>query len=164
MDEFQRRALDIAQTSTYLTYLARQGKVISAIEYFAYNLEFDGIVNTAPSVTGNIQIQADSDFVCVYLSGAQTLVSAGATSAGALNVQTGLIQLTDTGTGKQLFNTPVFGGLVLGQGGFPFLLPAPRTFAAQTAIKVDWTDLTGTASPSSTNFYFLMHGARVYYN
>ena len=154
MDDFQRRALDIAQTSTYLTYLAKQGKTISAIEYFAYNLNFTGIGASA-TVNNNIQIQADSDFVCVYLAGSQQLPS------GVTNVQTGLIQLTDTGSGKTLFNIPAFGGLVLGQGGYPFLLPAPRTFAAQTAVSVAWTDLTAVANSS---FYFLMHGARIYYS
>jgi hypothetical protein len=162
MDDFQRRALDIAQTSTYLTYLARQGKVINAIEYFSYNLEFDAIPALG-SVTGNIQIQSDSDFVCVYMSGAQQLVGPSLDNAGVTQTPAGLLQLTDTGTGKTMFNQPVFGGLVLGQGGFPYLLPAPRTFAAQTAIKVDWTDLFN-ATAQTTNFYFVLQGARVYYN
>jgi hypothetical protein len=153
MDDFQRRALDIAQTSTYLTYAARQGQTISAIEYFVYNLNLTAIPASG-TVAGTIQIQADSDFVCTYFAGAQIVPGTGVT-----NVPTGLIQLTDTGTGKTLFNIPAFGGLVLGLGGYPFLLPAPRTFAAQTSVGVTWQDLTAV---DQTSLYFAMAGARIY--
>ena len=69
------------------------------------------------------------------------------------------IQITDTGTGKTFFNQPTFMGLVTGQTGYPFLLPAPRLIAPNTNIQYNVTNLASAAR----NFYLTMIGARLYY-
>lgn len=154
MDDFQRRALDIADTSSYLALYARSGQSILGIDYFGYNCEID---NLAAGASGQalVQIQSDSDFVLTYLS-ANGLVTATGATLGFLNATT---QITDTGTGKTFFNQPALMGLVFGLSGYPFLLPAPRLIAPNTNIKFDITNLTATAN----TYYISMLGARIYY-
>jgi hypothetical protein len=101
------------------------------------------------------QIQSDSDFVCTYLSGA----CINPATAAIDPVPTGLIQITDTGSGKTFFNQPTFMGLVLGQGGYPFLLPAPRLIAPNTNIQYNVTNLAAAAR----NIHITMLGARIFY-
>jgi hypothetical protein len=154
MNDFERRALDIAQSSTYLTLYARQGQQVLGIEYFGYSVEMDNIAAGA-AATSIFQVQSDSDFVCTYLSG----VCVNPASAAIDPVPTGLIQITDTGSGKTFFNQPTFLGLVLGQGGYPFLLPAPRLIAPNTNIQYNVTNL----QTAPRNIYITMLGARIFY-
>lgn len=154
MNDFERRALDIAQSSTYLTLYARQGQQIVGIEYFGYAVEIDNVAQNA-AASGIFQVQSDSDFVCTYLSG----ISYNPTTGGVDPVPIGLIQITDTGSGKTFFNQPAFMGLVFGQGGYPFLLPAPRLIAPNTNIQYNVTNLNTAAR----NFHIIMLGARIFY-
>lgn len=154
MNDFERRALDIAQSSTYLTLYARQGQQIVGIEYFGYSVEIDNVA-AGGAATSIFQVQSDSDFVCTYLSGAA--VNPG--NAFIDPVPVGLIQITDTGSGKTFFNQPTFMGLVLGQGGYPFLLPAPRLIAPNTNIQYNVTNLQQTPR----NIFITMLGARIFY-
>ena len=154
MNDFERRALDIAQSSTYLTLYARQGQQIIGIEYFGYAVEMDNIAQGG-AASSIFQVQSDSDFVCTYLSG----VAVNPAVATVDPVPLGLIQITDTGSGKTFFNQPTFMGLVLGQGGYPFLLPAPRLIAPNTNIQYNVTNLAN----GPRNLHIIMLGARIYY-
>jgi hypothetical protein len=156
MNDFQRRALDIAQSSTYLTLYARQGQEIQGIEEFGYSVEIDNVAGLAVA-TGTFQVLSDSDFVCTYLTGAAVAPGNGIVDA----VPQALLQITDTGSGKTFFNQPSFMGLVVGQGGFPFLLAAPRLIAPNTNIQYQVTNLLN-ATPRS--YYLTMIGARIYYS
>lgn len=155
MNDFERRSLDIAQSSTYLTLYARQGQQIVGMEYFGYSVEIDNLAASGGQGTGIFQVQSDSDFVCTYLSG----VAFSAANNQVDPFPLGLIQITDTGSGKTFFNQPAFMGLVLGQGGYPFLLPAPRLIAPNTNIQYSVTNLAN----GIRNIYITMLGARIYY-
>jgi multisubunit Na+/H+ antiporter MnhC subunit len=159
MNIFEARALDIAQSSTYLTLYARQGQTIQAIEYFAYSVEIDNVAAGATS-QGTFQVLSDSDFVCTYLSGMALYPTAGTVDP----VPQALLQITDTGSGKTFFNQASFMGLVVGQGGYPFLLPAPRLLAPNTNIQYTVTNLLAAGAANVRNYYITMEGARIFYS
>lgn len=154
MDDFQRRALDIAQSSTYLKEFAREGKDILGIDYFVYNTTFLSLL-TGVTQTNLVQIQSDSDFVLTYLS-ASMLTTA---TQVAQTFMSATVQIQDTGTGKNFFNQVSLAGLIFGTGGYPFLLPSPRVIAPNTNVKFDVTNLLAT----TCDMYISMQGARIYY-
>lgn len=154
MNEFERRALDIAQYSAYLAAYARDSKKIVNIEYFTYNVN-TGALAAGAGTQSIIQIQSDSDFVMQYMSGVAAV--AGGSVDALPNVT---VQITDTGSGKTLFSNPTILGLVMGAGGFPFLMPAPRVFAPNTNVKFDLVNQSGTNYGSVS---LSMIGARIYY-
>jgi hypothetical protein len=156
MNDFERRALDIAQSSTYLTVYARQGQTITGIEYFGYSAEIDALAAGATNTT-TFQVLSDSDFVCTYLTGSAVNPANGQVDA----VPQALLQITDTGSGKTFFNQPSFMGLVTGQGGYPFLLPAPRLIAPNTNIQYQVQNIL---TAGTRTYYLTMLGARIYYN
>lgn len=153
MNEFQRRALDIAENSAYLAQYARKNAKVIGIEYYAYTTTIAAAVqNVARQAL--IQIQSDSDFVLTYMSATSFNTATGATVP--IN---GTCQITDTGSGKTFFSAPTPFSLVFGQGGFPFLLPAPRVFSPNTNVKFDATNLGAT----TVDLYLSLFGARIYY-
>lgn len=155
MNEFERRALDIAQNSSYLAAYARKGRDIIDVEYFTYVAETTSIAANGGTLQSTIQIQSDSDFVMSYMSA--NAISAAGVITSTPNIT---VQITDTGSGKTLFSAPAQLSLAFGSQGFPYLLPAPRVFAPNTNVKFDFTNRD--AATAYTINYFLS-GARIYY-
>lgn len=152
MNDYQRRALDIVGGSTYLLSYIRQNQQVQAMDYFVYSTEFDTVpINT--TVTQNIQIQADSDFVVTQMGSTET------GGGNVLPISSALLQVTDNGSGRTFYNQPSFMGLVTGFAGTPFLLSAPRLIPAQAVLKCD---LTAVANNDDT-YYLAFMGARIYY-
>jgi hypothetical protein len=152
MNDFERRFLDVIQTSEFIQTVARPDAKIVATAFFAYNVTIENVV-AAGTGQGVIQIEADSDFVLTYMS-AQT-VSAGAIVASPLQ----RVQVTDTGTGKTFSNVATLQNLWFGNTGFPFLLPGPRVIVPNTNLLVSVENFS--AVTYSTDFSFL--GMRIYY-
>jgi hypothetical protein len=159
MNDFERRYLDILKQTDYISAVARPGREIVNIDYFAYNTRIGTdavpIANGAVG-QGIIEFQADSDFVLTYMSGA-TQGAAGA--ALTFNAQVP-VQITDQGSGKTFFNTPTIMALAFGGGGFPFLLPSPRVFNPNTSALVAITNNTGG---NLAGIYVTFHGSRIFY-
>lgn len=158
MNDFQRRFLDLLQTSSYVATAARQGQKIVNIDFFSYNKR----LGTAAATIANgaaaqdfIQIQADSDFVLTQISG--DVVNAGGNTVANPNVT---LQLTDTGSGKTFYSEPTLFGLVTGRSGFPYLMPAPRVINPNTNVKIDVVNNTGGAL---NGVFLALQGARIYY-
>jgi hypothetical protein len=159
MNDFQRRYLDILQRTDYISSVARPGREIVNIDYFAYNLRIgtDAVPIAAAAIgQGQVDIQADSDFVLTYMSGATQNAIGGAL---IFNSQTP-IQITDQGSGKTFFNTPTIMALAFGGGGFPFLLPSPRVLNPNTSLLCAVTNNTGA---NLFGIYLTFHGSRIFY-
>ncbi len=159
MNDFERRYLDILQRTDYISSIARPGKQIVNIDYFVYDIRIgtDAVpIPNGASGQGNVEIQSDSDFVMTYMSGGiQNAVN------GALSFNfAALLQLQDTVSGKTYFNTPTLMALVMGAGGFPFLLPAPRVLNPNTNLPSTVTNISGG---NSFGAYLAFHGARIFY-
>ena len=104
-------------------------------DFFVYAVEFENLT-AGSTAEGNIQIQADSDFI--WKLGAYF----------ALNVTGGLdptldtypvppvsVQITDSGSGRNLFNTALPINQVFGSGSLPFVLPTERIFRARSNVQ-----------------------------
>lgn len=104
-------------------------------DWFIYDLD---VANLAAGATfnGNIQIQADSDFKLTKLTQFTDPNTGAAQTQSGLEVPLCNIQIVDTGSGRQLFSSPVAIGCVFGIGTLPFILPVPRIFKARSNIAI----------------------------
>jgi hypothetical protein len=162
--DFETRALQIAAASPYLAGALRPGRAIADMQYYAYNLRI-GTVAAPLTVdvpfTGDIQTQADSDFVATFLSGCIQEVENGAM---AYNDNVAL-QIQDLWTGKLWFNVPTSLSLVTGAGGFPFVLTSPRLIPPNSALRFTAInrDAIVNAAAGPVGLFLAVHGTRVFY-
>lgn len=164
LSDFQAKYLDILVNSPYISGVAKPGRKIADVQYYAYNgrIGSDAVPLAAnvPQIS-TFDTQADSDFVVSYISAAIQEVADGPMIYNA-NVA---IQIQDLSTGKQFFNVPTALALVTGAGGFPFVLPAPRVFNPNTSIAVTGINrdpLLNTAA-GPVGLFYAFHGARIFY-
>ena len=120
-------------------------------EFFSYGTTFLALANGA-ALTQSIQIQADSDFEL------QKLTCFDGTPNGQGGHPLATIQLIDTGTGRQLFNTPQLIPTVFGTGELPFILPVTRLFTANSVLQVQVSNLSG----AQMDLYLSFLGAKIY--
>lgn len=103
-------------------------------KFAAYAANF-GSLAAGAAAEQTIQILADSHFELQKLSFFADIAGAVQTeSTRVLPLVT--IQITDTGTGEQLFSIPVPIPAIMGDGRIPFILPTTRLFDPSAAIIV----------------------------
>jgi hypothetical protein len=163
-NEFQARYLALLTSSPYIASVAKPGRAIVDVQYYAYN----GRVGTdavplALNVpqTSTFDTQSDSDFVLTFFSACVQETAAGAM---IYNANTAL-QIQDLSTGKLFFNVPTALGLISGAGGFPFVFPSPRVLNPNTSIAVTATNrdtlVNGGLGP--VGLFYAFHGTRIFY-
>lgn len=112
----------------------QQAKYISK-DFFAYEVDFSSIA-AAGVGTGNIQIQADSDFrleKTVYFA---AIAAAGQTDATrVIPLMTALI--IDTSSGRQLSSAAVPISSLFGVAQDPFIWETPHIFQARSTLTVN---------------------------
>ncbi len=114
---------------------APNGVRAQTVESFTiYELDFAAL---APNITANgaIQIQADSAFRWTKATYAANLAAA-AYVANTRPIPNVSILITDTGSGRQLFNAPVPIPNVFGLGELPFILPRDYIFEPRSSMTV----------------------------
>lgn len=130
-------------------YAKQRARQVELVPFF-YSTSFQNSVIAASGVVAqNIQVQADSHFVCRYIN---TL----AYTNPALTVLTTstplLINFFDTGSGRTLQDQPqpiqnLSGGVVAIGGAFgqaPFILPEPWLIKAGGVVQIQITNLSTT--------------------
>lgn len=112
----------------------------------------------AVSATGlaNIVIQADSDFIFEKLTYFANVGADLTESTQVVPVATFL--LTDTGSGRQLFNVPVSIAALCGRGQLPYILSKPKRFDANSVIQVQLINGVATAQ----NIEIVLSGRKVF--
>lgn len=101
-------------------------------DFFVYTIFFDDLAANA-AANGAIQIQSDSDFELQKLTMFADIAGAVQTaSSRVLPLVT--LQITDTGTGRQLFNAPVAVPALFGDGQIPFILPTTKLFSRNASV------------------------------
>jgi len=109
-----------------------------AKDFYTYQSEITSIAAGA-NASDNINIQADSDFILYKLSFFADIGAAGQTAdTRVLPLVT--IQITDTGSGRQVFDGPLPIPAIFGDGQLPFILPSPRRFAANSTIALSYAN------------------------
>lgn len=130
-------------------------------DYFWYShLGISTLVSTAPNAVALINIDADSDFYCVALSYQCSIGNAILTEATNV-IPLVNVQITDTGSGKSLMNTPVAMGAIMGDGKRPYRLVRPRVFMANATVQLAFTAFVAGGTTYS-NLQVVLHGYKVY--
>ena len=111
-------------------------------DFFTYAVDFP-VIAADGSATANIQIEADSYFKWIkgtyfaFVDG----VDPESTDANR-PIPPVKIQITDSSSGRQLFNIPVFTSSIFGIGELPMIIPIPRIFAPRSNISFSAQNLS----------------------
>lgn len=126
-------------------------------DWFSYPFNIGTIAATGV-VNQTIQIQADSAFDLMQITAQGNLN--GASEPWPSNVILPFtIMLTDTGTGRNLMNTPVPINMIAGRGELPFILPQNRIFAPKATIQIQ---CTGYGGGTYNNIFVNLIGAKLF--
>lgn len=109
-------------------------------DFYTYEIDFLGLV-AAEQRNGQIQIQADSDFLWERAVMFADIAGAAQTIDSQV-VPLVTVLVTNVGSGRQLMQVqiPVFS--VFGTGQLPFVLPEPSVFKARSSINVAVTNFS----------------------
>ncbi len=94
-----------------------------------------------------IAIEADSDFILQKLTYQADLAGVAQTDATRV-IPNVLLQITDTGSGRQLMQNPIPIPSFFGTGRVPFILPNPRLFMRNSTIQIAFTSFEVAATPT----------------
>ncbi len=121
---------------------------------FVYNIVV--AVNATSTNTGSAQIQNDSDFV--WTQGVVVVTdAAGTTFTNAANVP-GLVQLSDSASGRQLQDQATHISGWFGTAQLPFFLQMPKIFRAGGQVNAN----VQNQSAGALTFRFSLHGFKVF--
>lgn len=165
MNEFERRLRDIVEMSSYIAKFADPGREILLIESYTYSIDAIGVnITSAAAQTFNLVMNSDSDFVVTGFAGG-ALINTGPTAPNGTRcvefTPALLVQITDQSSGKTYFNRPTPLGLMAGAAGFPYLLASPRVIRPRVTLAVSAQG--AVAGATYNNFYFSIHGAKIFY-
>lgn len=126
-------------------------------DFFVYDIDFAAIA-AAGTANGQIQIQADADFELQQLAHFSDIATAAETeSTRVLPLVT--IQITDTGTGRQMFNAPVPIPGLFGDGRIPFILPTTKMFSRNASVSFV---LSNYSAATAYNVRLQLIGAKIF--
>lgn len=126
-------------------------------DWYVYESNIPALASGA-SATDTINIQANSDFV-LY----QTIYAAfdgnGNVTYGTRQLPLVTVQLTDTGSGQQLFSDNIPITNVFGTAQRPYVLPSPRRFRANTTLSISYNNFSlGT----TYNLFLAFAGKKIF--
>ena len=124
------------------------------------------------TATDVIQIEADAHFVLQKLAHVSyddaappdlgtspTVLFTGGLTAQQQVLPQVSIQITDTGSGRQLMSNPIPIPSLFGDGKLPFILPNPRIFLKNTTLQIGYTNFD-TVNPYDIRLAFI--GYKIY--
>ena len=131
--------------------------VIEQLDFYIYQL---GAINLAPNATANatVNVQADADFIAQKFTVMADVAGAGQT-LNTLVIPLVRVQLTDTGSGRNLFDQPIDLSS-LGIALVPYNLPVERRFSANSTIQATFTNYD--AAQTYANVRLMMHGYKAW--
>ena len=103
-------------------------------DFYIYEEDFSSVASGA-TATGNINIQADSDFVLQKLTYFADISAAAQTNETRV-IPLMAVQIKDTGSGRNLIETVAPVPNIFGTGQLPFILPTPKLFLARSTIAI----------------------------
>lgn len=115
-------------------------------DFYIYESETVAIAVGA-STNDTISIEADSDFILQKLTYQADI--AGATQLDGTRLLPNVsLQITDTGSGRQLMQNPIPIPSFFGTGQLPFILPNPRLFMRNSTIQIAFTSFEAAITPT----------------
>jgi hypothetical protein len=120
-----------------------------ANDFFVYEVDTLGPLpaGLAPAASQplSIVIQADSYFKLIKLAHFTDIAAAAQTESTRV-VPLVNIQITDTGSGRQLFSAPTSMGALFGDGRLPFILPIVRVFQPSATVSIVLTNYSAATT------------------
>ncbi len=113
-------------------------------DFYIYEEDFSSVANGA-TATGNINIQADSDFVMQKLTYFADISAAVQTDSSRV-IPLMTVQIKDTGSGRDLLETAAPVSNLFGTGELPFILPTPKLFLARSTIAITVTNFSASTT------------------
>lgn len=126
-------------------------------DFYIYDIDFDGLAADA-TANGQIQIQADSDFELQKLTHF-TDIAAGVETEATRVLPLVTLQITDTGTGRQMFNIAVPIPGVMGDGRIPFILSTPKLFTRNASVAIQ---VSNYSAATTYNLRLQLIGAKIF--
>ena len=111
----------------------------------------------AASVTQNISIEADSNFLVVKASYFASIAGAAVTDSTRV-IPLVSVSITDSGSGRNLQNIPIQISSLAGNDGLPMVWAIPREFKASSNISVTFTNTS--AATTYTNLSLALIGVK----
>lgn len=109
-------------------------------DFYVYEEDFPDL-DAGTTGTGNINIQADSDFVVQKLTYfADTDKQPQTDSSRVIPLIN--VNITDSGSGRNLMETAIPVPNLFGTGQIPFILPQPKLFLARSTIAITVTNFS----------------------
>ena len=126
-------------------------------DYYWYVTNFAAALAAAATTNTQIQIDAGTDFY--WIASSYQTDTAGATLTESTNlIALVTVLINDTGTSRNLMNSPVPVSTIAGDGKRPYRLVRPRLFRANSVINFTWVNYSNATT--YTDIYFVMHGYR----
>ncbi len=154
MNQMIRRPYVPFATAAPFVSAPQESEVQYVEEFTVYNIVVASLAALA-TFNGNIQIQADTDFVWMKAAYMVDLAGAAVTES-TLPVPLCNIQIFDGGSGRQLFNpNPVAIPSIFGRGMLPFILTAPRIFKARSNIAITINNTSAATTYTNLRLEFI---------
>lgn len=107
---------------------------VIAEDFYTYAIQFEDLLQGATQI-GFVQIEADSDFLIQKLAYFSS-IAGGPQTFNTIDIPLVTILIVDTGSGRQIMNTPIPLTAMFGDGRLPYILPTPKLFVKNTRINV----------------------------
>lgn len=134
-------------------------QIVLARDFFTYTINFTNLAAGA-TANGQIQLQNDSDFELEKLSQFSDIAGAAQTAdSRVLPLVT--VQITDTGTGRQMFSAAVAIGAIMGDGQIPFVLPTTKRFTRNASLAFQVSNFS--AATTYANVRLNLIGAKIFH-
>ena len=171
MNEFQRKLLDAVQFTSWVAAFADPNRMLLGVESYAYVIDQRGVnIDGLAAQNFPVVMDGDAEFVCTYIAaGARVsapVIANPANGNQVIEFSPALdVQITDEAAGKTWFDQPTALPLIAGAGGFPFILASPRITKPRSTLNVAVQGSLAQASPPQfADFFFVFHGAKLYYS
>ncbi len=101
-------------------------------DFYCYSFSVASLASGA-TTSQTVNVEADANFILQKLTCFASIAGAAVTESTEV-LPLISIQITDNGSGRNLFNSPVALPTIIGSGQRPFILPIPRLFRSNSSI------------------------------
>jgi len=122
-------------------------------DFYVYNAIF-GSLAAAATGTDNVNIQADANFKIQKIT-CFSEIAGGAQTDSSRVIPLITVQVTDTGSGRQLMDAEVPISNIAGTGEIPFILSQPKIIAARSVLEVNVTNVSAGTTYANTWISFI---------
>lgn len=136
-----------------------RNKIVILRDFFVYEVNFLALL-AGTQATGNINIQADSDFELNKLALFADIAGAAQTYETRV-VPLVNLQITDSGSGRNLLEPDVPAPNIFGRGELAFILTNPKTFSSKSTITITATNFSAA---TDYNLRLSFIGTKVFYS